>query len=259
MSHWNRLSLVLFAVFATVLRSQTLPASQTEATPPAKPDAAVVAGIPVDYNESKVGTYTLADPLMTSDGKKVPTRRPWNKRRPEVEKMFETQQYSVAPGRPKDENFEFTDKGTPAINGKAIRKQITIRLSKDPAGPVIHMIEYLPAKATMPVPMYFDINFGVTQAAIDDPGLTPQKVRDNKTNDLVDPTPGARGVGKINAEIFLDAGTSVASYYYAELDPDTLDGFSHGVRAKFVKPGQAITNEARNGEDWRPSRLGPGV
>ena len=225
--------------------------SQTTAIPPPKPEVAEVAGIPVNYEESKVGTYTLADPLISSNGKKVTDAKTWwSKRRPEIEKMIETQQYGVAPGRSKDESFEVTDKGTPALNGKAIRKQITIHLSKDSAGPAIHMIEYLPARATKPVPMYFDINFGVTQAAIDDPGLTPQKVRDGKTNELVDVKPGGRGFGKINVDIFLDAGIGVATYYYAELDPDTLDGFSHGIRATYVKPGQATTNEARNGEDW---------
>jgi hypothetical protein len=31
----------------------------------------VVAGIPVNYDESKVGTYTLPDPLLLLNGKQV--------------------------------------------------------------------------------------------------------------------------------------------------------------------------------------------
>ena len=41
-----------------------------------------------------------------------------------------------------------TDKGTPALNGKAIRKQVTISFSKDQAWPKIHLLIYLPADAT---------------------------------------------------------------------------------------------------------------
>jgi hypothetical protein len=221
------------------------------AAQPATP-ATVVAGIPVNYDESKVGTYTLTDPLKFDDGKPVKTAKAWTeKRRPEILKIFETQEYGVMPPRPKDESFEVTDKGTPALNGKAIRKQITIHLSKDPGWPVIHLLEYIPANAKKPVPMYFDINFGAVQAAVDDPGITPQKVRDNKTSELVAPSPpGGRGFGKINVEIFLDAGIGVATFNYAELDPDTLNGFDHGIRAKYIKPGQADTNEGRAGEDW---------
>ena len=39
--------------------------------------------------------------------------------------MFETQQFGRAPGRPADESFEVIEPATPALNGKAIRKQVT--------------------------------------------------------------------------------------------------------------------------------------
>jgi hypothetical protein len=211
--------------------------------PTGPPAETPIAGIPVNYHEDKVGTYTLTDPLKLEDGTPVRNARDWARRRAEILKMFETQQYGVMPGRPADESFEVTDKGTPALNGKAIRKQVTIHLSSkdkgDPTWPVIHLLEYIPANAKKPVPMYFDINFGAVQAAVDDPGITPQKVRDPKTNELVPPPPpGGRGFGKINVEIFLDAGIGVATFNYAELDPDTLTGFPQGIRAKYMKPGQ---------------------
>lgn len=221
----------------------------------ASPGPAVVAGIPVNYDQSKVGTYTLPDPLTLDNGKPVKNAKTWyKKRRPEILKMIETQQFGVMPPRPKDESFEVTDKGTLALNGKAIRKQITIHLSKDPSWPTIHVLEYIPANAKKPVPMYFDINFGPVQNAVNDPGITPQKIRDNKTNELVTPRPRGRGFGAgfgaIDVAPFLDAGIGVATFYYAELDPDTLNGFSHGIRAKYIKPGQADTNEGRAGDDW---------
>jgi len=229
----------LAACSALAMFAQVPPA--TPAVPPAaRPAVTVIAGIPVNYDESKVGTYTLADPLKMTDGKAVSSAKDWPKRRAEILKIFETQQYGVMPPRPADESFEVIDKGTPALNGKAIRKQVTIHLSKDPSWPVIHLVEYIPANARKPVPMYFDINFGAVQAAIDDPGMTLQKVRDAKTDELVDPPPpgGRGGFGKINPEIFLDAGIGVATFNYTELDPDTLTGFSHGIRAKYMKPGQ---------------------
>ena len=250
MSIKNVSSVCLITLFALGMHAQappTTPAPTAPATPAARPAANMVAGIPVNYDESKVGTYTLADPLKLESGKPVKDAKTWTaKRRPEILKMFETQQYGVMPGRPSDESFEVTDKGTPALNGKAIRRQVTIHLSKDPSWPTIHLLEYIPANAKKPVPMYFDINFGAVQAAVEDPGITPQKVRDNKTNELVDPPTGGRGFGRINVEIFLDAGIGVATFNYAELDPDTLTGFTHGIRAKYLKAGQTD----RAPEDW---------
>jgi hypothetical protein len=226
----------------------TAPATSAGATEP-KPPPSVVAGIPVNYDEAKVGTYTLPDPLKLNDGKRVKDAKTWDeKRRPELLKMFETQQYGVAPGRPAGESFEVTEKGAPAFDGKAIRRQVTIHLSKDPSWPAIHLVEYIPAGAKKPVPMFFSINFGTIQAGVADPGIVPEMVRDGKTNKLVAPPPptGRGGFGHIEVQPFLDAGIGVATFYYAEIDPDTLTGFPEGIRAKYLKPGQTD----RTGEDW---------
>src|SRR5215470_3196981 len=59
-----------------------------------------VAGIPVNYDESKVGTYTLPDPLVMNDGKPVKDAKTWTmRRRPEIVRIFETQQFGVVPLR----------------------------------------------------------------------------------------------------------------------------------------------------------------
>jgi hypothetical protein len=166
--------------------------------------------------------------------------------------MFETQQYGRAPGRPADESFEIVDKGTPALNGKAIRKQVTIYLTKDKTGPSIDLLIYLPAAAnklpaaaSKPVPMFFSINFGVVQNAVDDPGIKPETSWDPKTNTRTMP-PAGRGFGRIDAEALLDAGFGVATYYYGDIDPDYLAGFPNGVRARYLKPGQT----ERAPDDW---------
>ena len=237
----NVSSICLLAFFVLAMHAQAPPATPA-AAPAARPAATVIAGIPVNYEESKVGTYTLPDPLKLDNGKPVLNAKTWTeKRRPEIVKLFETQQYGIAPGRPADESFEVTDKGTPALGGKAIRKQVTIHLSKDPSWPEIHLLVYLPAAAKKPVPIFFSISFGAIQNAVDDPGIVPAKVRDPKTNKLVDPppvTPGRGGFGRIDAQAFLDAGIGVATFNYADLDPDTLTGFPEGIRAKYMKPGQ---------------------
>ena len=41
-----------------------------------KPPARVVAGIPVNYSEDSVGVYTLPDPLVLLNGKKVTDAKP---------------------------------------------------------------------------------------------------------------------------------------------------------------------------------------
>src|ERR1700721_158082 len=146
-------------------------------TPAPKPAPDVVAGIPVNYDEAKVGSYSLPDPLKLNNGKSVRDAKTWLvKRRPEIVEMFETQQYGRAPGRPAEESFEVFDKATPALNGKAIRKQVTIYLSKDKSWPSINLLIYLPAAAKKPVPMFLSINFGAVSNAVDNPEIKQRGV-----------------------------------------------------------------------------------
>jgi hypothetical protein len=226
-----------------VTSSLTSQVQTAPATPNPSPD--VVAGIPVNYNEAKVGTYTLPDPLILNNGKPVRNAKTWYaKRRPEIVEMFETQQYGRAPGKP-DESFDVYDKGTPALNGKALRRQVTIYLDKEKTGPAIHLLMYLPATASKPVPMLLSINFGAVQRAVEDPGIKPQMVWDPKTNTRVLPS-GGRNFGHIDAEALIDAGFAVSTFYYGDVDPDYAEGFSNGIRAKYLKAGQSD----RAADDW---------
>jgi hypothetical protein len=236
-------TVLVIAVSAFVSAAQT----PTPSTPPAPREApSVVAGIPVNYDESKVGDYTLPDPLKLNSGKPVRNAKTWYaKRRPEIEVIFETQQYGRDPGRPTVESFDVTDPGPAALDGKAIRKQVMISFSKDPSWPKIHLLIYLPAHAQKPVPMFFSINFGAVQNAVDDPGITPDDVWDPKTNTKI-PAPAGRGFGRIDAIPLLDAGFGVATFYYGDVDPDYASGFSNGLRARYLKPGQT----ERAPDDW---------
>src|SRR5882762_1297136 len=78
-----------------------------------KPPAAVVAGIPVNYDEARIGSYTLPDPLLLANGKPVRDAKTWNeKRRAEIVRLFEENQYGRSPGRPPGMSFGLFDKGT---------------------------------------------------------------------------------------------------------------------------------------------------
>lgn len=229
--------MMTFLIAAMTLCCDLVP-GQTAARRVDHAPPAVVAGIPVNYDEAKVGTYTLPDPLRLDDGKPVRNAKTWwTKRRPQIVRLFETQQYGIAPGRPRDESFKLVEKGL-AFNGKAIRKQVTISLSKDPTWPRIHLLIYLPAAATKPVPMFFTLGFAANQCAADDPGIIPEEVWNPRTKTKMMPPKGRCFFGHIPVEKFLDAGFGVATFYYGDVDPDFIGGFKLGIREKYLKPGQ---------------------
>lgn len=200
--------------------------------------AAVVAGIPVNYDEARVGAYTLPDPLLLSNGKPVRDAKTWNeKRRAEIVRLFEENQYGRSPGRPAAMSFDVFDKGTPALDGKALRRQVTIYFSADKAGPKMDLLVYVPANAAGPVPLLLNLGFSANSSTVNDPGVKVGEVwgRDKKK------VPAGQGMsfGRVNVARLLDAGFGFATVYYGDIDPDFLGGVPHGVRALYLKPGQA--------------------
>ncbi|MGH9351005.1 MAG: acetylxylan esterase [Terriglobia bacterium] len=203
-----------------------------------KSPPSVVAGIPVNYDEARVGTYTLPNPLVFPDGKPVRNATAWStKRRPEIVRLFEENQYGRSPGRPADMSFDVFDKGTPAFGGKAIRRQVTIYFSSNKNGPKMDLLLYLPAAARKPVPLLLNISFTANSSTVDDPGVKPGEIwgRDHKRI----PAPKGMHFGRLNVMPILDAGFGVATFYYGDVDPDFQGGLPYGVRALYLKPGES--------------------
>ena len=237
----NHKSHMMKNVFKIMLGALIFPAlafaqvSQQRSAP--KPPATEVAGIQVNYNEDKVGTYILPDPLVKLNGKKVKNAADWVKnRRPEILRMFETQQYGKVPGRPADMSFNVFDKGTPAFGGKAIRKQVTIYFTKDTASThKADVLIYLPAHAKAPSPLLLNISFSANNNAVDDPGVKPGMTWTKDGQRI--PAPAGR-FGKLNVEQFIDAGFGFATLCYTDIEPDQLNGINFGIRSVYLKPGQ---------------------
>jgi hypothetical protein len=228
-----RIRLLLSLVFAGCCLAQTPPAPAKKAAgPPAE-----VAGIPANYDESKVGSYTLPDPLVMANGQPVRDAKTWTgKRRPELVRLFEENQYGRAPERPKDMSFDVFDKGTPAFDGKAIRKQVTIYFSADKNGPKEDLVLYVPANASKPVPLLFAINFSPNASTFDDPGIKLGEMWNREHKKV--PAQRGTGIGRMKVDDLLAKGIGVAGMYYGDIDPDFLGGLPSGVRAKYLKNGQ---------------------
>jgi len=229
----------LFAL-ATLLICCGIRAQNPSPSPTASPTPNPASKIPVNYDESKVGTYTLPDPLVLENGQRVRDARTWNnKRRPEILRLFEENVYGRRPGRPKDMHFEVFDVDKHALGGKAIRKQVTVYFSAKKDGPKEDVLIYLPANAKKPVPLILSLNFSGNHRIIDDPGVKLAMVWDHKTKTKSQATEDTRGTSKWPVEKLLEHGIGLATIYYCDIEPDFAGGMQYGVRPLFFKPGQA--------------------
>jgi len=133
--------------------------------------------------------------------------------------------------------FDVFDKGTPAMGGKALRKQITIYFTSDRNGPKEDLVLYIPADAGKPVPLLFAINFSPNAAIFDDPGIKLGEMWGRDKKKIA--AQRGMGLGRMKIDDLLAKGFGVAGVYYGDIDPDFLGGVSLGIRAKYLKPGQA--------------------
>jgi hypothetical protein len=211
------------------------------------PDSAddTVAGIPVNYTEAKVGDYVLPDPLMLANGQKVCNAETWyQRRRPEIVKLFEENQYGHSPGRPKDMSFDVFDKGTLAFEEKAIRRQVTIYFSKDRSGPKMDLLIYLPVNTDKPLPMLLNISFTANSLTVNDSDVKEGEIWNRQKKRV--PASNGRRFGSLNVTRFVEKGFGIATVYYGDIDPDFQGGLPYGVRSLYLKSGQT----ERSPDDW---------
>ena len=197
----------------------------------------------VNYDESKVPEYTLPDPLRCNDGTKVTKAADWPSRRAEILALFEEHVYGKAPGAPKDLSFEVRSVDENALGGKAVRKEVIVRFSKDPNGPSMDLLLYLPKDAKKPVPVFMGLNFYGNHTICSDPGITlsDRWMRPNSRYGIVDnrATEKSRGIStRWPVEKILARGYGLATAYYGDIDPDFDDGFQNGVHPLSYKEGQ---------------------
>jgi hypothetical protein len=218
--------LTLFAAFATLASAQIADAADE-----------AVAGIPVNYTEAKVGEYSLPDLVTLANGAKVTDAKTWNeKRRPEILKLIEENQYGRAPQRPASMTFDVFDKGTPAFEGKALRKQVTIYFTKDKSNNYVDVLIYLPAAARGPVPLLLQVGYGPNNVAVNEAGVKVGRAWNAQTKTRTSGETGRRG--NLNVLQMVERGYGIAVFNYSDIDPDSLNSTAYGIRAQYLKPGE---------------------
>lgn len=191
-----------------------------------------------NYDESKVPEYQLPELLKTQDGKPVATSEMWmQQRRPELLQLFQDHVFGTLPERRPVLRTRLRSRVDDAVEGKAIRREITVFFSDDDNGPKMELMVYTPADADGPVPCFLGLNFHGNHTLETDPRihLSESWVRNAPDRGNVNhkATDAARGQSQSRwpVDLIVSRGYGLATIYYGDIDPDFDDGFKNGIHA----------------------------
>ncbi|MEM1580904.1 MAG: acetylxylan esterase [Candidatus Bathyarchaeia archaeon] len=188
----------------------------------------------VIYDETKIPPYVLPNPLICLDGSQVNSPDVWrDRRRPEILELFREHVYGRAPlDRPASMSFELFDFDENALNGKAIRKQVLIRLVNDE--PSVDLLVYLPKNSSFPSPIFLMLNFWGNHTINPDPHI---KIRNRLSvipgGDFFSSEESRGWDRSVPIDRILARGYGFATACYNDIDPDFHDGFKNGVHGVF--------------------------
>ena len=183
-------------------------------------------------DESKVPSYVLPDPLVCANGQPVTTANQWRtQRRGDLLDLFRTHMFGQAPARPKVRYVEEVELGV--LDGRAIRKQITLHLGDTPNSPRLDLLAYLPDGAMRKaVPVFLGLNFQGNHTIHADPGIRLCRSWLREDRQATEASRG-KAASRWPVEMILKQGFGLVTLYYGDIDPDIHDEFKNGVHALY--------------------------
>ena len=211
-----------------------------------------------NYDESKVPSYTLPDPLVALDGSAVDSTDSWRRRRREVYGLFSEHVFGSMPPRPESVGIKVASEGD-ALGGRAMRRQVVLTPGGDPNGPHWTLLIYLPKAATSPVPAFLGYNFEGNHTVHAEEGILLGKLygRD-RPNEGQPADASSRGskASRWDIEAIVERGYALATMYYGDVDPDFHDEFQNGVHALYPEYQDRDDNwSSIGGWAWGLSRV----
>jgi len=110
-----------------------------------------------NYEESRVGSYTLPDPLAFK-GAKVSTKEAWGARRAEILDLFRANVYGRSPGKAEHTAFSVVEENANAMDGAATLRRIAITSRQGAKSHQFTLTLFLPNKPSGPRPVFLLIN-----------------------------------------------------------------------------------------------------
>jgi hypothetical protein len=185
----------------------------------------------VNYDESKVPSYKLPDPLIFKNGTPVKAKKDWEKRRAEIMNIFLDEVYGRSPKWKGTISSKEITSNQNALGGTAVRKDIKLTLKNGDKTLDLLVLLYLP-KSNKPAPIFLGYNFGGNHTTSNEPDITLTNSW-MKGNTKASDAQRGKDVAAWPYKEIISRGYGVATIFTSDVDPDFDDGFKNGVHSLY--------------------------
>lgn len=211
-----------------------------------------------NYDESRVPSFALPDPLISESGESISDPKAWNEsRRSEILELFEDHVYGVMP-EAIPVVAKVISRNDSAVGGLAIRREIDLTLGTGSDATVLSLVIYTPvseakSESSASTPCFLGLNFAGNHSIDADPSIQIStawmRPKKNGTTDGNRATEAGRGTAAKRWDLrqILQRGYGLVTLYYGDIDPDFDDGFKNGIHRQLAEHQQRIAPERRGG------------
>ena len=197
------------------------------------------------YDEGQVPPYTLPDPLVREDGRRVRSVKEWETvRRPELLSLFASQMYGRA-AEPCKLDFEQVSCDSCALGGLALRKEIRMHFKGD-GKHYATILLYVPVSVPH-APAFLGLNFGGNETVCDDPGISLPDKAQRERYGVHRYTERGSAAQQWQVRSVLESGFALCTLCADEISPDFENGWAKGL-----KPIMAVDGD----KDYAPDKWG---
>ena len=195
------------------------------------------------------------DPLVLQSGAAVHSRAEFEEqRREEILHLFEENVYGRTPSASMRVRVVKAEIEEHALHGLALRKQITLAVG--PHGErTWHLLQYMPAHATGPVPVIIGLNFEGNQTVDPDRGIDLNAVWDpdpalknlplakelsGHVQRMAEASTRGSDASQWQVERTVERGYGIATIYAGDIEPDFNGAIGYGIRPLFFTNTQSL-------------------
>lgn len=193
----------------------------------------------------------MPDPLLMQDGRRVSTIRDWETNRvPELRNLIQHYMYGFLPPKPTTQQARVERTNAQFLGGKATLREITLSFDIDgkPLPKKLHLLLITPNQRSSPVGAFIGLNFCGNHAVVHEaqvrvPDAWVYKSCAGSENERATDKGRGTQADVWNADLIIERGYALATFYSGDLDPDTPD-FADGIAPFFAASGQPLAEDA---------------